>query len=221
LSRLYVEQRTRWEVVARLLNKTLTFIGLPIALVMLFFAEPIIHLLYGQGDFDAAIPLVEIFAGVVVLHFSGITHAIVLLTANRPGTRLVALVVVTLFNLSLNAFMIPRYGPWGAAIVALATMALAATCYIGLALRYCTRKIFDFGTLIAFPAIAVAGVVVWLTSPAYTWASIVPVLLLYTATLWWKGYTRDERNLLVSREGGRFAILHLPEQIVPEPRIDE
>jgi O-antigen/teichoic acid export membrane protein len=220
LSRLYVEDRGRWEVIARLLNKTLTFIGLPVALVMLFFADTIIHLLYGQGTFDAAIPLVELFAGVVVFHFSGITHAIILLTANRPGTRMGALVLLTVFNAGVNAFMIPRYGPWGAAITALATMALAATCYIGLAWKYCSRRIFDTGSLLAFPAIAAAGVILWLVGPAFKWVTLVPLLLLYTSALWWRGYTSEERTLLTAREGGRFALLHLPRQISSESEID-
>jgi O-antigen/teichoic acid export membrane protein len=196
LSRFHHEDQMRWLRLGRLLNKTLFLLGLPIALIFFVYAEHVIHFVYGGTDFEEAIPVLRVFAAVVLVRFGVETFALMLTTSRQQKARMAVVVLAAILNYLLNAFAIPRYGVLGAAVVSLATNIFAGAGYM-----FATRQSFF---KMAFDLRGVVPLVVTLLLAAVLWQVkflslfyVAPVLLaLYGFVFYFAGYTRDERNLV-------------------------
>ena len=98
--------------------KAMNAVLLPLSLVFVLFAKPLIDLLYGAAYEPAVLPL-QLLGLTSALYGMQTLASTTLIARNSPGTfgRLVGVVVV--LNLSANLIVIPRYGADGAAAVAL------------------------------------------------------------------------------------------------------
>ena len=130
LARLHAERDDRWETMGRLLNKTLSLLALPISLILFVYPDQVIGILYGGTDFHESVPILRLFAVIVYIRFAVDAYGIMITTAQRQSVRMYIVVAATVVNLALNAYMIPRYGPWGAAVVSLITNVLVGTGFI-------------------------------------------------------------------------------------------
>ncbi len=97
--------------------KGLTALLLPVSLLFVLLAEPIIHLLYGSAYDGSVFPL-RMLGIMTLLYGINCLDATVLIARNRPVefTRLVGIVAAV--NVALNLLLIPRYGADGAAVSA-------------------------------------------------------------------------------------------------------
>jgi len=198
LSRLHRLDLDKWTEIGRLLSKTLTFIALTISISLFIFADQLILLIYGGQGFEEAIPLLRVFSIIILVRMAIETHGLMLTTAQRNRTRMVVIVLATLLNLTLNAFIIPRFGILGAAAVALATNLFIGVCYI-----VTTRRLFR-GWLVEkvenhFAALIVLfiAMLLWqvrMLSVIY----MVPICGIVCASVFYfVGYTREERRLVL------------------------
>jgi O-antigen/teichoic acid export membrane protein len=141
LSNYHAENKEKWLHFARLLNKTLFMFSIPIALILFINAENIIELFYGKGMFYEAPSILKIFAIMIVIRFSSEASALLLTTSGRQYMRVVIVLLAVIINIILNSFLIPKYGPIGAAIVSLLTNLVVGLCYF-LANDFSYVKIF-------------------------------------------------------------------------------
>ena len=114
--------------------KAMNAVLLPIGLVLVLFAEPIVDLLYGDGYAAAVLPL-QLLGATTVLFGVQKFASIAFIARGNPGmfARVVALVVVV--NVSVNVVVIPRYGADGAAGAALLSSVVLALACLALAQR--------------------------------------------------------------------------------------
>jgi O-antigen/teichoic acid export membrane protein len=99
---------------------------LPISVVCIAFAEPMIHLLYGNGFAASVVPL-RLLGLTVVTYGLQAFAGVALVGRDAPGTMTGIVAFVAVQNLVCNAIFLPRYGAQGAAAVALSSSALLAT----------------------------------------------------------------------------------------------
>jgi O-antigen/teichoic acid export membrane protein len=209
LSRLSVDDRARWDELGRVMNKTLFFIGLPLATVISLYPEVIISVVYGGKSFAEAIPILRIFAGVTVLHFFGVTNAIVLISTNRVRVLTSIVFFATVLNLAMNAYLIPHYGPTGAAWASLSTMLFVATAYVVATREVSLRWVRDARYLIPLWITLAGYPVLWVTRDALGWGPVVPFLLLLAVVSVRFGYSDEERRLLLDTSNLPFPIRRL------------
>jgi O-antigen/teichoic acid export membrane protein len=136
-----------------LIVRIFALLSVPIALVLTFGGETVLTTMFGARYKDSAGPL-SVLAWSVVLAFLNYLFWYALLAAYREGAKFRIMVAGLALNVALNVFLIPAYGPKGAAI-SLVCSDLVVVGWQGLLIR---RHLFDvpFGRLLVKPVIALA-----------------------------------------------------------------
>lgn len=118
--------------------KAITAVLMPIGLVFVLLASPIIDLLYGADYGEAVLPL-QLLAVMTVLYGLNSLASTVLISRDRPKafTRIVAFVAVE--NVALNLILIPEYGADGTAFNAALSGVLLAALSVALVSRHFGR----------------------------------------------------------------------------------
>jgi polysaccharide transporter, PST family len=102
------------------LYTTLTWMAIAIALVVMFLADPVIRLLYGQEYQGAgSVLVISIWAGVFV--FQGLARSKWLVAENLQKYAYLFTGIGVIINIILNLILIPKYEASGAAIATLIT----------------------------------------------------------------------------------------------------
>ena len=161
--------------------KAMNAVLLPLSLVFVLFAKPLIDLLYGAAYEPAVLPL-QLLGLTSALYGMQNLASTTLIARNSPGTfgRLVGVVVV--LNLSANLIVIPRYGADGAAAVALGSAAVLAVASVLLAARRVGHVRFwrSFaGPVLAAGAMTVCALVV----PSPLVPAVALALVVYAVVL--------------------------------------
>ena len=77
-----------------------------------------VRLLFG-GRYDALTPLLPLFGLLAFIRYAGVSYGTLLTLADRQAVRVVAVSVVMVVGLALNAVLIPRFGLTGAVSAAI------------------------------------------------------------------------------------------------------
>jgi O-antigen/teichoic acid export membrane protein len=118
----------------------LLLLGVPLALTLIVFADPLVSLVAGDGFGDSAVTL-RILAPALVVAFVNAVFAAVLIALNRQRALiLVSLAGVTL-NVAANLWAIPRFGYNGAAVTTVISETLGFCAVFVLAKRACPFRL--------------------------------------------------------------------------------
>lgn len=115
VSRLFKDAPDRAERLLTLTGRLLISLGLPIAVGGTILSKDIILLLFGV-DFIGASLAFEILIWSCFTAFSGIIYTLSLLANDKQGYHFIAMLIGVIINVTLNIFLIPRYGLVGAAV---------------------------------------------------------------------------------------------------------
>jgi O-antigen/teichoic acid export membrane protein len=177
--------------------------GMPLSVVCVMLAGPLMNLLYGEG-FESSSTIFRLLATIITLRFIDNTLATALTASNLQSGRSMAVALAAVFNFTINLFVLPAYSFVGAAI----TTILTEACFFGLLYLYLARRVshpLDFQLLLK-PAFAgsVMALVLWLLRAL----PLLPVLLLggaaYLIVLFAVGtFSREEIQVVlqISRRG--------------------
>jgi O-antigen/teichoic acid export membrane protein len=199
LARLHGEGDERWAAFGKLLSKALFLIALPVSLVLLVYADQIVAILYGSGQFVEAVPILRLFAFTVFIRFVVDSYGIMLTTSRRQGVRMVIVVAGTVLNLAFNAFMIPRYGPWGAAEVSLVTNLLVGAGYVVASRQPFLRWTGEARNLASLAIIVCIGILAWNFRTVPVWFTAPLVVGACGAVLYFVGFSRDDWKTIMAR----------------------
>ena len=200
LSRFHRESVDRWNTLGKLMNKTLFLVALPIALVFFVYADQLIEIVYGGRGFAEAIPILRIFAIIVLVRFGVEAYALMLTTSRRQSTRMFIVMLATAFNFALNAYLIPRNGIMGAAFASLATNFFVGLGYIVTTRSFLPRWTIDLHSLVPFlVTIALAGIL-WQIRTIPVWYTAPIAVAIVSVVSYFVGFTRDERETVFSLE---------------------
>ncbi|MDI6802578.1 MAG: flippase [Bacteroidota bacterium] len=198
LVRLHSENRERWIRLNTLLGKTLMFIGLPFSVSLFVYADEIIRLVYGSGNFIESIPILRIFAFILFIRFASETFALILTTSKQQTIRMYIVVAVTFMNFLLNAYAIPKYGIQGAALVSLITNAVAGILYIIAVSVKSFGPIFLFGIRqILVTGITIIMVISFIALGIHSLVlGLIIMMISYVLIVYFIGYSIEDRSLL-------------------------
>jgi O-antigen/teichoic acid export membrane protein len=206
LSRFHHEDLERWNSLGRLLNKTLFLLGLPISMIFFVYAEQIIAIVYGQGIFVESVFILRVFALIVLVRFSVETSALMLTTSHRQRVRMWIVMIGTALNFGMNLYVIPEFGPYGAALVSLATQTLVGLGYI-----FATRNAFmewmlNVRNIVPLITTILISLILWNVKMLPLWYTCPLAISLYALVFYFIGYTRDEWKMIFEREKNYFSI---------------
>jgi len=199
LARLHSAHDERWTTMGRLLNKTLSLLALPVCLILFVYPDQVISILYGGKDFHESVPILRLFAITVYIRFAVDAYGIMITTAHRQSVRMYIVASATLLNLALNAWAIPRYGPWGAAVVSLTTNFLVGAGFIIASRQSFWRWTGDPLYLAAAGIMCGIGAVAWHFHDLSLWVAGPISLVLCGLVIYRVGYSGEERKLLAAR----------------------
>lgn len=138
---LEAKKRSETQYYARLqrLYDLMVIISVSVAVPMTFLATPIVALLFGDAYSESG-PVLAIHIWASVFVFLGVASSKWFLTENRQMLSLQRTVLGAIANVGLNLWLIPSYGPVGAAIATVISYAIAA--FFTDLLQKETRKMF-------------------------------------------------------------------------------
>ena len=115
MSRYFVSSKDSLEIFTSLSSKYMAIIGFPVAIGCFVLADRFIALFYA-GQFSASIIAFQILAFFIPLRFVSSITGTLLTSINRQSIRTVSVGLSALFNIVLNAAMIPYLSYIGASI---------------------------------------------------------------------------------------------------------
>ncbi|MCZ7603601.1 MAG: flippase [Ignavibacteriales bacterium] len=196
LSRIHSTDPMKSEKLGMLLNKTLTLIVLPISAVIFLYADQFIYFIYRTSDYSDAIPVFKIFAFILLIRFSVESFALMLTISDRQKLRMYVVITATILNFSINYFLIPEYGPIGAAITSLITSIIVGIGYIFFTYPLVSEWVFnkEFAFAIVFILI---GIAMMMQFPQLPFWGAIPIFgLFYFMFIWKFLFTLDDKNII-------------------------
>jgi O-antigen/teichoic acid export membrane protein len=124
--RVYINAAAKYEIAA----------GVPLSVLCIMLAGPIMNLLYGRGFEQSAI-VFGLMATITVQRFIDYTLETGLTASNLQSKRSMAAAVAAVFNIGINLFVLPAYSFIGAAI----TTILTEICFFCIVYLYLTRHV--------------------------------------------------------------------------------
>ena len=157
LSKHIFENRKHFTHISNETAKVFLILIVPILIGTMFLSDGIIHLIGGASFSQSAQTLRILVFALVCIFFGGFFNNI-LIAANKQKKLMYALFFCSIFNITANFFIIPRYSYNGAAIVSFLTEALVVALSFYLTIKYTgyIPKINHFfrilfsGTIMAF-----------------------------------------------------------------------
>ncbi len=200
LSRLFVNEKEKALKVSYLMNKLLFFLSLPITLILYVYAEDIIHIIYGSGQYAASIPVLKIFAFNVFVRFSFEAFALILTTTNRQIVRMFTVIAATVLNVTLNYLLIPKYGVSGAAIVSLISIVFVYGTYSIYSLNLLRKWHLNFMNFILIGMTVLIGYLLSNVNhlTPYLGAPFIIVIFILTGVLYY--FTKEDKRILFSMD---------------------
>jgi O-antigen/teichoic acid export membrane protein len=203
LSRLNSENELLWARIGGLLNKTLTLIALPIAIILFNYSEFVIKLIYPIKNYGATVPILRIFAIILFIRFSVESYALMLTTSYRQKTRLIIVLFGTFLNLGLNYFTIPIYGPFGAAVISLVTNLFVGIGYIVTTLPLFFDWTLNFSYSFSIVFSIIISFFLWNIKGFYPIITI-PIVLIVCSLFFLKFCYKAEERDLIFKKGINF-----------------
>ncbi|MDY6876696.1 MAG: flippase [Chloroflexota bacterium] len=110
--------------------------GMPLSVVCVMLAGPLMNLLYGEG-FELSATVFRLLATIITLRFIDNTLATALTASNLQSGRSIAVALAAVFNIVINLVVLPTYSFVGAAI----TTILTEVCFFSLLYLYLARRV--------------------------------------------------------------------------------
>ena len=197
LSRLHIENKKEWARIGMLMNKLLIVIILPLSIILYVYADQIIYLIYGTDKYLAAIPLLRIFALTLFVRFNLETFALMLTTSDRQKLRMLVVLAAAFLNFTINYFMIPKYGVYGAAITSLGTNIFVWVCYMLATSPLFLNWIVNLKTIVTLMVSFLLAYIFWIVKSISMFISVPALLLLLGLFSYYFYFNKEEKRIIL------------------------
>lgn len=189
---LHAGDRARVARIGGMASRVLAAIALPAAAIATVLAGPVIMMFYGPG-FGAAATSLVVLLWTLVPYGPVRYHAYLLVGAERQRVDLWLNVLMTIVNVVLNLFLIPAWGPAGAAVATLVSVLVYAISQV----VYLRREMPGTTAPLGLPwqptlAAAAAAGVAWLLRDASVILALAGAGGAYLALLLASGFVGAE-----------------------------
>lgn len=197
-ARLHNENKQKWEELGRIASRTLFYVSLPFALIFVLYPHQVLALVYGGEGFADAVPVLRMLGAILVVRFSVETFGLVLTTTRNQTIRMWLVVGVTILNISLNSYAIPRYGVEGAISVSLVSNIVVGIGYAMAARRvgFSLRLLVGKRSVLVLILSSLMGAALWSFANASLIAGFVTVMVVCPLICYLVGYSADERKMV-------------------------
>ena len=196
LSRLFSENTEKWKIISRLYFKVFLLTALPISIVVFFYSEQIISIIYGHKLYKEAVPILKIFSIVILFRFIGEPYAMIITTSRRQHFSMIIVIAAAVASFVLNFFVIPKYGLSGAAFVSLGVNLFVVAAY------FIVVKFSYFKWLFELRIIAVLSITTLLV--LLLWYSNAQLIVLFVSAIiyiliaYLIGFSNEDREIIFS-----------------------
>lgn len=204
LSRYIFTDRKRFEEIADKTFKVFSIIIVPIIVGTWFLASDIIRIVAGS-DFQESVPVLRILVFSLGFIFFGSYFNMLLVVGNAQKKLMQMLLLVAIFNISLNLFLIPRYSYMGSAVTALSTEALVVFL-TGMLVYRCVRYVPSFENIkrILASGLIMAGTLYFLEPYSFILSGVV-AMGVYTLMLWLTRAVNAEEITSIFQKDQKFS----------------
>ncbi len=108
---------------------------LPAVILYVFFPQQVLDFVY-SGKYSQNWNILLILGALAVVRPLGSFFATAASAIGKPQYSLYSVIISSVVNVSLNIYLIPRYGGFGAAIATTAAVIFGAACIVLLTTRY-------------------------------------------------------------------------------------
>ena len=177
--------------------KYLSFLALPMALIMTLLAKPITTIIYGNNFGEAAVTLQILIWAAAIMYITMVLGT-TFIVANKQIVNFKLAIIAVFLNIALNAILIPKYSYNGAAAATVITEVFGLFVGIFFLSRWGYR--LDMGN-ICWPHLwglfaAASGVIVLNMFGANVLMTSVVALFVYGAVLYKTGIQEDDKRLI-------------------------
>ena len=137
-------EKNKEKRVFMILLKYMIIFATPAAVMIYFFSEQIIHLIFGQ-KYNLAIPLVQLFSVFIYLRFIETPFSLFYIAMNKHANMVYFQGATSFLNVVLNLALIPSYSAYGACYATLISESFFALVLIFAGSKYLiwnTREVF-------------------------------------------------------------------------------
>ncbi len=198
LSRLHYQSKNDWFSLGSSMGRIMVMMIIPISLILFFYSEEIISLIYGLKNFSAAVFVLKIFSVILFVRFLLEPFALMLTTSNRQKIRMWTVIFATLINIALNLYSIPRYGVNGAACVSLLVNSIVGIIYFIFIEKDFRKWLYDIKNYVV---IASSFAAVWLLRALLNINFVIQILLfgiVYFIAIYTFYLKENEKKILQS-----------------------
>ncbi len=200
LVRFNSENQAKWIKLGYVMNKFLFITALPISMIFFIYPAQIINLIYGHKNYFEAGPILQLFSIVLFIRFSFEALALMLTTADRQHVRMNVVIIATILNFTLNYFMIPWKGAYGAAVAALLTNLFVFIMYFITNATQLLNWIFNFKTITIFIS-SFAIVFLLLNLKTISVLLMAPIILIIFISIgYFYFFSKDEKKLIIPED---------------------
>ncbi len=133
--KLFVNRQQDLKRTYHLLFHYLSMFSIPLTVALFFASKTIIHLFYG-AEFEASATVFQILCWIVFLRFLNTSACTILTSIDKQALKTWYQGVMSVANIVINIFLIPKYGYMGAAISILVTELIITVLYFWSAAKH-------------------------------------------------------------------------------------
>jgi O-antigen/teichoic acid export membrane protein len=157
LSSKFKNNNQQFLSVTKIANKTAILVGLGLFVFLNLFAKDIVSVLY-TSKYLSALKIVVPLSFVLLFRVMCSIYAIILTISDRQKIRVLIVFITFVLNITLNFWLIPKFGFIGAAYVSLVTHLVLLTLYVFFSYKYLNSFFMD--TITKLYLIGTIGLVV-------------------------------------------------------------
>jgi len=194
LARLYVENREKWKSMSLIFIKIIMFSAFPIALIIFYFSEKIISIVYGYNLFKDAIPILKIFSIVILLRYIGEPFVLLLITSNRQKIMTFITITATVLSFTVNYFIVQKFDLIAVAFVSLTVNFLVMLGYIWSSDKYFIYQLLDLRMLFVILFVTIQISFMWCFQTQLLLLLIT--IIIYIPFTYFTGFSNEDRELI-------------------------
>src|SRR3989344_529875 len=201
--KLLSSDRTYSKIIFNKILKYLSFVQIPLSIVLLVFSKEIITLIYGSTYSPSFIVFSILSSSLLFSHYW--VSNIILLSNNKPLKMTLSLFFSIIFNILLNLFLIPKYGIIGAAVSTLISFVVyysISSLYLGK--EYFYKKNFLRDSLLIFFSLIFLIFLKYLFLKILSFPETIGLLIVVTFYL--ISYTYLLYSIFITKEDKEFFI---------------
>lgn len=196
LSKAFIDDKSQWKNLGRIIFKLLLVAVIPISLLVYFYSDFIITTIYGKIKFNEAIAILQIFAFTIFIRFFVEPFGLMITTSQRQYIRTIVVIIATILNIALNFYFVPKYGLMAVPLISLFVNICVGLGYIVGSFELFIKWVLEFNILllIIVTCIFVLGMIIF----NHNYMAMILFTLTYLAIAFQFVFSSDEKRYLVN-----------------------